>query len=517
VGRRIRWLGVVMVISFALVIVQLANIQFRQASALANSPFNPRIAAKSLDNQRGTITASDGTVLAHSVKTTVPSSVDPLHYTREYPDGPLYGGITGYDSRYLGTSGIEYEYNQYLQTHAQPPKNFSQLLFDKPPSEPDNVQLTIDPTLQAAAMQALTTAPLTNRDGAVVALDPSTGAVLAMASNPTFDPNGESNPSVSAEQLSEAKDTAADAESFDGLSPIATEHSFPPGSTFKVITSTAAYNLAPSLINFNFPIAPSVIFSDSGGIPLTNDGGSGSDGAPCGGTMAVMLPQSCDPGYGQLGVLLGVPTLTKQAEAFGYALSDSKTPYIPPLDLPHVMPSVFSALEPNAQAFLAQSAIGQYNDRATPLEGALVAAGIANGGVIMTPHLMQQITGSQGNVITTYKPKPMLTASTPAAAASVAKLMVAVANDTVPDATANGIFPVSWHVAVKTGTAQVQAPGVPEQTDDWMIGFLPATGTAQIAVAVVVPDQSFTGTGAGEAGPILKKVFAAFLAETGAH
>jgi cell division protein FtsI/penicillin-binding protein 2 len=134
----------------------------------------------------------------------------------------------------------------------------------------------------------------------------------------------------------------------------------------------------------------------------------------------------------------------------------------------------------------------------------------------MTPHLMQQITGSQGNVIATYKPTPMMTAATPAAADAVAKLMITVANDTVPGATANGIFPVSWHVAVKTGTAQVQAPVGPEQTDDWMIGFMPAIGTAQIAVAVVVPDQSFTGTGAGEAGPILKQVLAAFLNETGA-
>ena len=144
-----------------------------------------------------------------------------------------------------------------------------------------------------------------------------------------------------------------------------------------------------------------------------------------------------------------------------------------------------------------------------------MAAGIANGGVIMTPHLMEKITNSQGAVVKTYTPTPMLTASTPAAAAAVTKLMVAVANDTVPGATANGIFPVSWHVAVKTGTAQVQAPTGPEQTDDWMIGFMPAVGTPQIAIAVVVPDQSFTGTGAGEAGPIVKQVFEAYLNETG--
>jgi peptidoglycan glycosyltransferase len=497
-----------MLVCFALVIVQLANIQFRQAGALANSPNNPRIAEKVYDNRRGTITASDGTFLAKSVKTT--ASGDPYHYTRVYPQGPLYAGITGYDSLFYGTSGIEYEYNQYLKTHQQSPQNFSQLLFDTPPSEPDNVTLTVDPILQAAAMRALQTAPLSNRDGSVVVLDSTTGAVLAMASNPTYDPNGISSPSVSTEQVDHAAAVAPDGEHFNGLEPMATEESFPPGSTFKVITSTAVYNLDPSLSDYSFPPAPSVIFPDSGGIALKNDGGSA-----CGGTMTLMLPQSCDPGYGALGVKLGVPTLTKQAGQFGYALSGSTSPYVPDLDLPGVAPSVFSALVPQAQAFLAQSAIGQYNDRSTPLEGALVAAGIANHGVIMTPHLMAQITNSQGAVVKTYDPKPMLTAATPAAAAAVSKLMVSVANDTVRDATANGIFPVSWHVAVKTGTAQVQAPTGPERTDDWMIGFMPGLGTSTIAIAVVVPEQSFTGTGAGEAGPIVKQVLQAYLNEAG--
>jgi peptidoglycan glycosyltransferase len=497
-----------MVVAFALVIVQLANIQFRQAGALANSQYNPRVAAQIDDNQRGTITASDGTVLAKSVKTT--ASGDPYHYTRVYPQGPLYAGITGYDSRFYGTSGIEYEYDQYLQTHTQPPKNLSQLIFDTPPSQPDNVVLTVDPVLQAAAMNALKTAPLNNRDGSVVVLNPSTGAVLALASNPTYDPNGIASPSVPTEVADHTADAVPDSENFNGLQPLATERSFPPGSTFKVITSTAVYNLDPSLSTYSFPNAPSVIFPDSGGIALQNDGGSA-----CGGTMALMLPQSCDPGYGALGVKLGVPTLTKQAEDFGYALSGSKTPYVPNLDLPGVAPSVFSSLLPQAQAFLAQSAIGQYNDSSTPLEGALVAAGIANNGVIMTPHLMKEITDAQGAVVKTYDPKPMLTAATPSAAAAVSKLMVTVANDTVPGATANGIFPVSWHVAVKTGTAQVQAPVGPEQTDDWMIGFMPAVGTPQIAIAVVVPEQPFSGLGAADAGPIVKQVFQAYLDETG--
>jgi peptidoglycan glycosyltransferase len=232
--------------------------------------------------------------------------------------------------------------------------------------------------------------------------------------------------------------------------------------------------------------------------------------------MAVMLPQSCDPGYGELGVKLGVPTLTKQAEDFGYAVFGTQNQYVPNLDLPNVASSTFSALLPDAQAFLADSAIGQYDDASTPLEGALVAAGIADKGVIMTPHLMDHITDYQGNTVTTYKPTPMLTAASPSAAEAVNKLMQGV--NTVPGATAYGLFPDSWHVAVKTGTAQapvlVHGQTV-EETDDWMIGFMPAIGTPQIAIAVVEPQQSFSGTGAGEAGPIVKKVFQEYLDENG--
>jgi peptidoglycan glycosyltransferase len=497
----------VLLLCFAAVIVQLVNIQFRQASALSNSPNNPRIAAQHFDNRRGDIYAADGTVLAKSVRTT--DKTDQFHWTRVYPQGPLYAGITGYDSLFYGTAGIEYEYNQYLQTHAQPPRSFSQLLFDKPPSEPDSVTLTVDPVLQQAATQALDSTPGANKDGAVVVLDPTTGAVLAMVSNPTYDPNQVSSPDVSTEEGYHTATAANDKEGFNGLQPIATEQRFPPGSTFKVVTSMAAYNLAPNLISYNFPSAVSIKFTDSNKV-LANDGGSA-----CGGTMTLMLPQSCDPGYGQLGIQLGVPTLTKQAQDFGYSLFGQSNPYIPKIDLPNVIPSTFSDLPTNAQADLAYSAIGQFNDATTALQNALVAAGVADGGVIMTPHLMSQITDSQGNVVAKYKPSPMLTAGTAAAATSVNRLMQTVANDTVPGATANGIFPVSWHVAVKTGTAQVQKPGVAEETDDWMIGFMPAVGTPKVAIAVVVPQQTFSVTGAIVAGPIVKQVLQAYLTETG--
>jgi peptidoglycan glycosyltransferase len=226
--------------------------------------------------------------------------------------------------------------------------------------------------------------------------------------------------------------------------------------------------------------------------------------------MITMLPASCDPGYAALGAKIGVPIMTEQSELFGIAVRGAKNPYIPALDLPNVQPSFFSNLAPGSQAALGQSSIGQLDDQLTPLQNALVASAIADGGVIMTPHLMEQITGPQGDVVATYQPTPMLRAVSQSAAASVDDLMQGVATH----GTAAGVgFPASWQVAVKTGTAQL--PGHVEETEDWMIGFMPSRGTPQIAFAVVVPQQTQDLTGALVAGPIVKAVLGAYVNERG--
>jgi penicillin-binding protein A len=299
-GRRIRWLGVIMVVCLGLVVAQLVNIQLVKAKQLQTSPFNPRVASQKYVNPRGSIYAADGTVLAKSVKTPAGSDTTgySYQYVRQYPQGPLYAGITGYDSAlYYGTAGIEQQYDSYLGPHQQPPQTLSQLIFrQQQPLTTDSVTLTVQPSLQNAAEQALTTLPPgANKDGAVVVLQPSTGNVLAMVSNPTFDPNTLASTSLQAEQLAYLSYTQKDHEGFFPLRPIANRETFPPGSTMKVVTSTAAYNLKPSLAGFNFPVAQCVKFSDSN-VQLCDQSG------PCGGTMTQMLPFSCDPGYAEPGV-----------------------------------------------------------------------------------------------------------------------------------------------------------------------------------------------------------------------
>ena len=498
-GRRIRWLGVIMVLCLGLVVAQLVNIQLVKAKQLQSSPYNPRIASQQYINPRGSIYAADGTVLANSVKTPAGTNTSayPYQYVRQYPQGPLYAGITGYDSSlYYGTSGIEEQYDSFLSPHQQPPQTLSQLLFrQQQPRTTDSVTLTVEPSLQNAAEQALTTLPPgANKDGAVVVLQPSTGNVLAMVSNPTFDPNPLVSPSLHAEQLAYFSYTQKDTEGFFPLRPIANRETFPPGSTMKVVTSTAAYNLKPSLAGFNFPVAQCVKFSDSN-VPLCDQSG------PCGGTMTQMLPFSCDPGYAELGAQLGVPIMTRQSELFGYNS-------VPGIDLPGTSKSIFPTLAPNSQAFLGQSSIGQYNVQTTALQNAMVAAGIANKGVLMTPHLMSSIHDSQGALVQTYTPKPESTVATAQVAQQVTSLMEGV----IASGTASGVgFPSYLCAAVKTGTAQTdKTTGL---TDTWMIGFAPANNP-QVAVAVVVPKQANSSDGASVAGPIMKAVLTAAVPQS---
>lgn len=498
-----------MVACLGLVIVQLVNIQLVRAKSLATSPYNPRISSQRYNNPRGEILASDGTVLAKSIPTPAGTNRTdyPYDYVRQYPQGPLYAGITGYDSVLNGAvTDIENEYNSDLGAHQAAPQTLSQLLFrEKLPTTTDNVTLTINPALQQAASNALASVR-GNNDGAVVVLNPKTGAVLAMVSAPTYDPNALVGTSLPAYNLAYLTYTTKDHEGFYPLRPLATSEFFEPGSTMKVVTSTAAYNLKPSLIGFNYPVQQCQKFTDSN-VPLCDQSG------PCGGTMVQMLPFSCDPGYGELGIQEGVSTLRQQAELFGINS-------VPPIDLPTlnqqptggviasklgIGSNGMQPLPANSQAFQAYTAIGQRTVYDTALQNAMVAAGIANGGVIMTPHLMSSIRDSTGALVKTYTPTPMPRSASAPAAQAVTNLM-----ESVPiSGTASGVgFPAYLCAAVKTGTAQTGLPG--GVVHDWMIGFAPANNP-QIAVAVVVPLQNNSSDGAGIAGPIVNKVMQAAL------
>ncbi len=500
-GRRIRWLGVVLILCFGLVIVQLTNIQFRQASVLATSKDNPVNRAPDFDNARGVIFAANGTLLAESVRIAA-KGADTYQFQREYPTGSLFSQIVGTCSPIYCNTGIEGYYSQQLELHKQSAQTLSQLLSPPPPTT-DDITLTVDPALQQLATQELDSLPGPNRDGAIVMLNPKTGAILAMASNPTYDPEPLVSTNFQTEQAAEILDTLKDPEGFAPIDPMASYNTILPGSTAKVITTAAIYNLDPSLATYNFPTTACLTNIPDTNQQICNDADTASAANACGGTIVEMLPASCDPGYAKLGLLLGATNLSEQAQLFGFNST-------PPLDLPtgYVQPSIYptaAALSQGGNPGIpgqAYSAFGQQDVAATALQNALVAAGIANGGAVMVPHFLDKITNAQGQVVQTYQPKVWKQAVTPQAAGEVIPLMQAVA--TSGTAAGDG-FPGSLDVAVKTGTAQVGFPTI-TSVSDWMIGFAPASNP-KVAIAVVVPYQPLSTQGASIAGPIVRTMF----------
>ena len=487
-SRRLGVLAVSILLLFAAVAAQAVNVQFFRASALNSSSENPRGSAATTLYPRGEIQAADGTVLAQSVPTT--SGYSP--WRRVYPLGSLTSGVVGFSSPSYALWGLEAQYNTYLAAHAQPPQSFAQLLA--PTTAADSVTLTIQPALQQVARNALN-----GQDGAAVVLDPRTGAVLAMYSNPNYDPAPLESNSFLVAEAQWKRIVKNDAHGFSPLGLVATQQSFPPGSTFKVVTTAAAVIGRPDLLVKSYPNKTTI------SLPQSNKTLSNFGFGSCGGTVQTMLPYSCDTGYALIGLDLGGTLLASTADAFGFDV-------VPPLDLPGVAVSNFptGASFLSNQPGLAYSAIGQQNVRATALQNALIAAAIGNDGIMMTPHLMDYISGPDGSIVLHYKDKVWLNPLTPQQAAVIVPLMQHVAQY----GTAGGIFPAVLNVAAKTGTAQTGNSA--KNTDDWMIAFAPAIHPT-VAVAVVMPFQPISKTGAEVAGPIVKCLIEGALALQAGH
>jgi peptidoglycan glycosyltransferase len=496
--KRIRWVGILMVVLFVALFVQLNNIQIFRSNALANSPSNPRQVALQHSQPRGDIISADGITLANSVSTSGKSS---YKYKRVYNPytAVLFSQIVGYDSEIYGMTGVEAYYNQYLESHTRPARNLKDLLVNR--TTTDDVTLTLSTQLQTQVAAALDAADVSNsapETGAVV-LNVKTGAIEAMYGNPTFDPRGLVSTDGNVEKFNWAL-----LNSNRGESPLvsrAFQRGFLPGSTFKVVTSSAVYDHAPAVANINYPVTGCISVPQTP-LPLCN-----YHQEQCGGTIQTTLPVSCNTAFAQMGMALK-SNLGVAAQAFGFNQRI-------PVDLPGA--GVSTAPTPaqlvNNPPLQAYAAFGQgtavATDVATPLQMALVAEAIAHDGVIMTPHVMQSIRDSQGHLVTSYTPSPWVTATSPLTAAAVTSLMRGV----VTNGTAAGVgFPPEWDVAAKTGTAEVGTSAHP-LTNDWMVAFAPANAP-KVAVAVAVPNQAPSSTGAEISGPVMKTILGYALAAT---
>jgi peptidoglycan glycosyltransferase len=301
-------------------------------------------------------------------------------------------------------------------------------------------------------------------------------------------------------------------------------HPIEPGSTFKVITTSAIFDHDQKIETQVFPVRTSIK------IPGTDLLFHNFGSEACGGALAEILAASCDTAYAKVGLELGARSLYAEATAFGLNAA-------PPIDLPQnevatscfppvvndaatsspCYPTSYILANPSAdipigqgnQPFVAYSSIGQGNVSETALQNALVAAGIANGGQIMAPHLMNAIVNDEGQVVASYRPHVWKVATSSATADAVRSLMLGVATH----GTAAGVFPPSLDVAAKTGTAET---GLVNCSSTWMIATAPAgpNDTPKIAVAAVIPAQAgirCSETGAEVAGPVVAKVLEAAL------
>ncbi len=484
--RQIRVMAMAFLALFVLLFAQINYLQVFASNRLANNPANQRLLLEEYDVKRGAILARDErTVLATSVPTT-----GLLKYLRQYPQGGLYGQLTGYYSLVFGRSGLEAAYNDFLSGRASEllPQNLVDEILGRP-KQGASVVTTLDPRLQRVAAQSLGSLP-----GAVVALDPRTGDILAMVANPRFDPNALASHNAATVRTAQQKLIS------DPNKPLVSrgfQELFPPGSTFKMVTASAALEdgmspntLLPNPPALTLPTTTHLLhnFGDEhclGGVPQI--------------TLAQAFQVSCNVVFGEVGLRLGASRLVAQAQKFGF---DGKVPF----DLPFAEGSIPPAASfAGALPAVAFSAIGQQSVGANPLQMALVGAAIANHGVEMAPRLVSEIRDPAGRVVKTIAPKEFGQPISAKTASELTQMMVSV----VDAGTGTAAQIPGVKVAGKTGTAQT-AGGNPHA---WFVCFAPAPNP-QIVVAVLVLNGGNLGsdaTGGHVAAPIAKAVLEAAL------
>ncbi len=462
------------------------------AAALKDSPENRRPLIVEQTVKRGTIKTADGVTVAQSLPEG--GGKHPV-YVRRYPQGSEFGNPVGYSFVQVGQTGIERSENAAL---AGERNEFTSILDEirDVPQEGDNLTLTIDAGAQQVATQALqsaiaSTAGASGSGGAVVALDPNTGAVKAMASVPGYDPNG----------VQDAKEFRRLSRDSSGAPIVnrATQSVYPPGSTMKVVTAAAALDSGQ--------FTPDSVLSGAspqtiGGVPLFNAGDE-----PFGDIdMTTALTHSVNTYFGQVGEQLGTATMVKYMKRFGF-YSDPELDYPDDQMAPsgpynsdgHLVTSGFD---------VGRVAIGQGGeegqDLATPLQMAEVAATVAHGGELMRPTFVQQVTDPDGRVSDKLDPKVAATAISPETATELTKMMTNVTEE----GTASGLSVNGVSFAGKTGTAEIGDPadGI---NQPWFIAFAPADDP-QVAVAATI-ERCAGCFGAQVAGPVATQVMESLL------
>ena len=469
-----------------MVVALLANatyVQVIKADDLRADPRNSRVLLDEYSRQRGQISAA-GQVLASSSITE-----DRYKYLREYPNPYPYAPVTGFYSMQYSSTGLERTEDPIL--NGSDNRLFSQRFFDLVSGRDPrggNVVTTLNPAMQQVAYDQLTSKGYT---GSVVAIEPSTGRILSMVSTPSYDPN-----------LLAGHDGAETTKAWDELNadpadPLvnrAISQTYPPGSTFKVITTSAALTNGATPED-QLTAAPQIT------LPGTSTTLENYNGSTCGSNPTASLrdafARSCNTAFVELGIKDGADAIKDEAKAFGIG---PNTPAIPL----SVADSTVGDIPDDAA--LGQTSIGQRDVAVTPLENAVIAATVANGGVRMAPNLISQLQAPDLTELSAPAPVSMGQAISPTVAATLTDLMIGSENFTGGEGKIPGV-----QIASKTGTAE---HGVnPRETPPhaWYIAFAPAQNPT-VAVAVIVEnggDRGLAATGGSVAAPIGRAVIAA--------
>ncbi|MDK2821087.1 MAG: penicillin-binding protein [Clostridia bacterium] len=458
--KEIRRLTFVTIIFFSILIIYLTYIQGIIGNKLYLNSLNPRLALVEQETKRGIIYDRNGKVLADNV-------LVGDRFERQYPYGPSTALVVGYLSDRFGSSGLEANYKEELLglTGWQRVRNTLRRLTEKP-VQGNNLALTID-----ADLQRLSTNLLGERRGAVVALDPRTGEVLALASSPNFDPN----------KLEQEWSWINSPKAGSPLLNRATQGLYPAGSIMKIITATMALEEDLNISDYEFYCSG---FIEINGRRLTCPRPHGEV------NFNEAMMYSCNVTFANLALKFGVDKFKETAEHYGFGKKIE-------FDLP-LKKSQATTNKMNANA-LAESAIGQGPVLVTPLQMAMVVGSLAMDGVMMQPYLVKNITNPEGKLIWKARPRPYQIVTRKDVAQKIKEAMIA----TVNEGTATAAALPNIKVAAKTGSAQ----NPHGKAHAWLIAFAPAEDP-EIAVAVIVENG---GSGGVAAAPIARQVMAAAL------
>ncbi|MFG3050213.1 penicillin-binding transpeptidase domain-containing protein [Kitasatospora sp. NPDC048239] len=480
-GRRAGTFCLLLIVALC---VQATRVQVFQAKELNHNPANQRLTIERYSQPRGNILVG-----ADSVTGSTPTG-GRYDYKRTYTDGPLYAAVTGYSSQTYGNTQLEGTEDELLS--GTDSRLASWAVWDavaRRQNPGGDVYTTINRAAQQAAMRGLG-----GQQGAVAAIEPATGRILALASTPSYDPGSFAGTSAA----DQAAWNRLQADTDQPMLNRALRQTYPPGSTFKVVTAAAALENGV-VTDIDAPTnAPHPYVLPGTTTPLVNDTSACDEP---GQSLDAAMVRSCNSVMGYLGVQVGLDGMVAMAGNFGF--NDPK------LDTPvRAARSNFDTEMNRAQ--LALSSIGQFDTAATPLVMAMVAAGVANGGTVLRPQLVDRLTRSDGTTVQLMKPSVYRQAMSPAVAGQVQRLMT----DVVENGTGRNARIAGAVVGGKTGTAQhgVDNSGTPYA---WFISWAKPAGSDKappVAVAVVIADSDATDvTGGGLAAPIARSVMQAVL------